>query len=105
MALTATLTSSNNVGVLTYNWSLTQTSGTTLAGLTFTNGTNSSVLTYPATITYAGASATSGTYSFNWQCQVTDSGVSSCVQVRNKVLYFLDTPPTCTLTLSAITIS
>jgi hypothetical protein len=105
MALTATLTSSGNVGVPIYDWSLTQTSGTTLTGLTFTNGTNSSVLTYPSTITYAGALATSGTYSFNWQCQVTDSGVNSCVQVRNKVVYFDPTPPTCTLTLSAITIS
>jgi hypothetical protein len=104
MALTATLTSSGNVGVPTYNWSLTQTSGTTLSGLTFTNGTNSSVLTYPSTITYAGALAVSGTYSFNWQCQVTDPGVGSCVQVRNKVLYFNDTPLTCTLTLSAITV-
>ena len=101
MNLTANFSSS--IGIVTYNWSYTQTTGTTVSGTNLTNGTNPVVFTYPNTIVPTGVN--SGMYCFTFQCQLTDSGVVGCQQIRTVNVYFNDAIPNCTLTFSAITIS
>jgi hypothetical protein len=105
MVLNLNITPANVQGTASYNWTLSQASGVLVSGVSLTNGLSTSVLTYPSTLTYAGNAATSGQYSFVAQCTVTDSGVASCTQTKLITLYFNDTPPACTLTLSNIIVS
>jgi hypothetical protein len=102
--ITASVTPSLNVGVITYTWTINQTSGTAFAGVSTTTGASTATVTYPSTLTWSGAGATSGTYAYTLQCIATDSGVAGCNQVKTFILYFTLTPPACTLTLSNITV-
>lgn len=105
MTLTASVTASLNVGSVSYTWTINQTSGTTFAGVSTTTGSNTATITYPNTLTWAGAGASSGTYAYTLQVIASDGGVGSCNQIRTYVLFFTDTPPSCTLSLSLITVS
>ena len=103
--MTLSTTTSGNQGIVSYTWTFNQTSGTTVSGVSIGSGTPSVTFTYPTTITYAGDGAVSGTYSFSTQCITSDSAVALCNQVRSRILYFNDTPLTCSLTMTPITVS
>lgn len=99
------VTTSNNVGVVSYLWTINQITGTTVSGVSIGSGSNSVTVTYPNTITYAGDAAVTGDYSFTVQCVSTDAGVPSCNQVRSRTLWFTIAVPSCTLTMTPITVS
>ena len=105
MTINASFTASSNVGTVTYNWTINQTLGTSVSGVSVTTGSNAVVITYPNTLTWAGSSAVTGTYRFTLQGVAIDAGVASCNQVKTIYVWFNDTPPTCTLTLSDITLT
>jgi hypothetical protein len=98
-------TATGNSGAITYNWTYNQTQGTTLSGVSITNGTSSVIFTTPNTVVYAGDNAVTGTFGFTVQCVATDSAISGCNQVRNIVLWFNSIPVTCNLQMTVITVS
>lgn len=103
--LNLTTNASSSVGSTAYNWTYTQNTGSVVANTSLTNNTtNVSTFNYPAAITYV-PGGTSGTYSFVFQCSATDSGVANCVAIKDITLFFNVTPPSCTITLSNITVA
>ena len=103
--INASTTASGSVGITTYTWTINQTGGTAVAGVSTTTGSNAVVVTYPNTLTWLGAGATTGTYQYTLQVNASDSGVTSCNQIKTYVLYFNLTPLACTLTLSVISVT
>ena len=101
MNLTANFSAA--IGTVSYNWTYSQATGAAISGTSLTNGSNPAVFTFPNTIVPTGVN--SGTYSFVFQCQLTDSGVVGCQQVRTVTVYFNDVIPACSLVFSSITIS
>lgn len=102
--LNLTTSASGNNGLITYNWSFNQSSGTAVSGVSISNSASSVVLTYPNTLTYAGNNATTGSYSFIVQCIMTDTGINGCTSTRSITLWFNDTPLNCNLTSTPIVI-
>ena len=103
--LNLTTSASGVVGTASYTWSYNQTTGAAVGNTSIANTTSATaIFTYPSTITYQPGAST-GTYGFTFQCIGTDSGVSSCTAVRTIVLWFLVTPPSCSISLSSISIS
>lgn len=105
MPKTLSVTASSSIGSLSYNWTYAQSLGTTVPNTSITTTDNANTINFntPNSVTYAGT--TSGTYKFDFSVTVQDSGVQGCSSIQTISLYYNDTPPQCTLTLSTITVS
>lgn len=99
MTINLSVNTTGGAGTVNYTWSRIQTAGAGVAGTSIAGTSNTSVFTYPPTMSWNGANATSGQYTFTIQATAVDS--KQCSLTKTIVLYF---DSVCTIDLTNFTI-
>lgn len=94
-----TVNITGNQGTVNYNWSMVQTDGNPVVGLSLTYLNNNASITFPSSVVFLGEDATAGLYEFTIVCIAVDS--KQCSLNKIKKLYF---NPICQLEINEITI-
>ncbi len=95
-----TVNITGNQGTVNYNWTMVQTDGTIVPGVSLTYLNNNASITHSSSLVFLGANAVSGAYEFTVVCIAVDTKQCSLNEIKK--LYF---NPICQLEINEITIN
>lgn len=99
MTIDLSVNTTGGSGSVNYSWSRIQTAGAGVAGTSIVGAANTASFTYPSTMSWLGANATTGQYAFTVQATAVDT--KQCSLTKTIVLYF---DSVCTINLTNFTI-